>query len=115
MIQKVNIVFGPFYQIGRKEKESSNSIKLSDGRLIRNVKKSVKTIYSNRKRARNSSTWLDRTSKNSRVTGKVAIGRNNKIVPGRMMVEGCAENNCRFGCGKRITNEERRKIYDEFW
>ncbi|XP_071497597.1 uncharacterized protein [Diadema antillarum] len=66
-----------------------------------------------RKRGRDPTTWKRNASKMKRNSGQSYVNSTGSLIPARQMREPC--KNCRQKCPERISEEERKEIFQDFW
>lgn len=89
-----------------KRKPRDKEIKVQDNKNI-DKKKFVK-------RQRHDDKTIDYVAKKMRAQGKEGTGRNGPIAE-RKMKPGCADRKCRFNCSKKISDDDRKIIFQQFW
>lgn len=67
-----------------------------------------------RKRTRNPESWGKNTRKKRRNTGQEYVSTKGKNVAAKKMKDSCSEK-CRLKCRSKITEEERKNIFDYYW
>ncbi|VEN62401.1 unnamed protein product, partial [Callosobruchus maculatus] len=67
-----------------------------------------------RKRQRKSATWLSNERKLKRAAGEEYISKKKKRVPPRKIKDAC-KSTCKLKCSQVFTNEDREKIFKQYW
>ena len=75
---------------------------------------SSSNINRGRKRKRDENEWKRNIAKRRRNQGKSYVTKGNKIRSGRKMKKGCGHS-CRYKCHSKFSEEERERLFNEFW
>ncbi|CAH1976268.1 unnamed protein product [Acanthoscelides obtectus] len=67
-----------------------------------------------RKRVKNTNEWIDVRAKKELNLGIEHKNRKGKIIPAKQIKNPCKEN-CRNKCRQKISEEERKALFEEFW
>ena len=101
------------FQSDNEETENDYVYQISDSqefpkKITKNQKKKL-----TRKRQINKADWKSEKAKKAKLSGTAGISKDGKPITPVKMGIGCGS--CRFSCQKKITFQQRKLIFDEFW
>ena len=100
-------------EVPESPSHANDNVKMEETKEQTN-EKDAGAVKHTRKRTRNPDNWKRNLKRRKRCTGQAYLTKHGKQKRARQIRAGCNVT-CRYGCKGKITEDQRRSIFEEYW